>query len=133
MWLSASSTPRMRLVLTQVLAECQAQGDKLVVFSEMLDNLGEVETILQQEYGWAEGREYLRCSVKLWSSCTCFVLSVLHSRGPQQRHLPAQWAAALCADRLFVKLTCMPPTSFAHVQMLATIGCTCILRHYSAS
>lgn len=66
-------------MLTQVLAECQAQGDKLVVFSEMLDNLGEVETILQQEYGWAEGREYLRCSVKLRLSCTCIVALVRHS------------------------------------------------------
>ena len=70
----------MRLVLTQVLAECQAQGDKLVVFSEMLDNLGEVEAILQQEYGWAEGREYLRCSVKLRLSRTCTVAFVCHSQ-----------------------------------------------------
>ncbi len=69
----------------QVLAECQAQGDKLVVFSEMLDNLGEVETILQQEYGWAEGREYLRYSAKLCWSCICNVvfvrLSWLQSEG----------------------------------------------------
>jgi hypothetical protein len=111
------------LALAQVLVECQAQGDKLVVFSEMLDNLGEVETILQQEYGWAEGREYLRCSVKLWSSCTCFILFVLPSRGPRRRHLPAHWAAALCADRLFVKLTCISATRVAHVQTPAAAGC----------
>jgi hypothetical protein len=78
-WLLAASTPCARSALTQVLAECQAQGDKLVVFSEMLDNLGEVETILQQEYGWAEGREYLRCAVKLWLSCTSIVAFVRRS------------------------------------------------------
>ena len=55
-------------MLMQVLAECQARGDKLVVFSEMLDNLDEVETILQQEYGWAESRQYVRYSVNTYCS-----------------------------------------------------------------
>ncbi|KAK9810003.1 hypothetical protein WJX72_003200 [[Myrmecia] bisecta] len=47
-------------VITQLLQICRERGDRLVVFSQWLETLNDIEQTLQQLLGWRKEREYLR-------------------------------------------------------------------------